>query len=276
MNLTLDLRPSTLITCAPGPAYFGVTNFSAHNIKQVSNEQKALDQHHALVTTIEKAGCKVVILSELPGHPNSVFTKDPSVCTPQGYIKLRMGLPSREGEEQWMAETLERIGVPCVKAIEAPGIIEGGDIILAEKVAFIGQSSRTNAEGIRQISRQFDEMEYEIRTAAVHSPFLHLGGPMTLVSPDTLLCVRNLFPESFFKGFQRIEVPHTGFMSGNVIPLPNRQVIADQTNLPAITALRQQGFKVYPLDLSEFVKGTGGPSCLILQVKYQFAVGSWQ
>ncbi|MBL7137160.1 MAG: amidinotransferase [Bacteroidales bacterium] len=265
--MNLEPHLPTLITCAPGPAYFGVTDLHVHHLTQVADKHRASEQHDSLIQTIEQAGTKVINLEELPGHPNSVFTKDPAVCTPQGYIQLRMGLLSREGEEPWMAEKLDRIGVPCIKAIEAPGTVEGGDVILAEKVAFIGQSSRTNAEGVRQISHLLGGMGYEIRAAVVHSPFLHIGGSMTLVSPDTILCVRDLFQESFFKGFQRIELPPAGFISGNVIPLSNRQVIADQANLPAITALRQQGFKVYPLDLTEFVKGTGGPSCLILQVK---------
>jgi N-dimethylarginine dimethylaminohydrolase len=31
--------------------------------------------------------------------------------------------------------------------------------------------------------------------------------------------------------------------------------------------LRRAGFRVHPLDLSEFVKGTGGPSCLVLPLE---------
>ena len=265
--MILDTETPILITCSPGLAYFGVSDLQGHHITQVANKQQAAEQHDSLVQTIEQAGTKVINLQELLEHPNSVFTKDTAVCTPQGYIRVRMGLPSREGEEQWMAEILDRIGVPCVGAIESPGTVEGGDVILAEKVAFVGHSSRTNSTGIQQLSHLIARMGYEVRTASVPSPFLHIGGAMTLVSPDTILCVSGIFPESMFKGFQRLEVPHTGFISGNVILLNNRQVIADQANLPAITALRQHEFKVSPLDLSEFVKGAGGPSCLILQVK---------
>lgn len=176
-----------------------------------------------------------------------------------------MGLPSRESEEIWMAESLERIGIPCIGVIEAPGTVEGGDVILANDVAFIGQSSRTNSAGLQQLSLLLSSHGYEIRTTLVPSLFLHLGGAITLLTPDTILCVNGLLPEWMFKGFQRIEVPHTGFISGNVIPLGERQVIADQSNTAAIKALQHHGFTVYPLDLSEFVKGTGGPSCMILQ-----------
>jgi len=256
----------SLITCTPGPSYFSVTDLHGHHITQIADNQRAIEQHNSLIQTIQHARIKVINLQELPGHPNSVFTKDTAVCTSKGYIRVRMGLPSREGEEQWMAESLDRIGVPCIGTIEAPGTVEGGDVILADNIAFIGHSARTNPAGINQLSNLFRKSGYEIRTAKVPAPFLHLGGAFTLVSPDTILCVRGLFPEIIFKGFQRIEVPHTGFISGNVIPLENRQAIADQANLPAIKTLRQKGFKVYTIDLSEFIKGAGGPSCLILSV----------
>ena len=207
-----------------------------------------------------------MIIPELPGHPNSLFTKDTAVCTPEGYIKLNMGLPSRGGEERWMAEVLDEIGIPCCGVIEPPGTVEGGDIILAGNIAFVGHSNRTNREGIRQISKIFESMKVEVRVHIVPHPFLHIGGTMTLVNPETVLCVSNLFPAQFFAGFQCIEVPDTGFISGNVIPLKNNHVIADQANLSACCALQSHGFTIQPLNLSEFIKGTGGPSCLILQV----------
>ena len=38
------------------------------------------------------------------------------------------------------------------------------------------------------------------------------------------------------------------------------------TNITTIEILKQKGYRVHSLDLSEFLKGTGGPSCLILPV----------
>ncbi|TSA25667.1 MAG: amidinotransferase [Bacteroidetes bacterium] len=265
-----------LIVSPPGPAYFNVTDLARHNITKPTDPELAAQQHLTLVKTLEQTGCGVIYRPELPGHPNSVFTKDPIVCTPRGYIILRMGLPSRMGEELWMAEFLDKAGIPCIGSIRPPGTVEGGDVILAGKIAFLGRSTRTNRAGVRQIGDLLEKVGFEIRTAAVPAPFLHVGGAVSLVSPDTLLCVKGLFPDSFLDGFQRIEVPNTGFINGNVISAGNRSVVAELSNQPAIEALRRHQYSVYPVDLSEFVKGTGGPSCLILEVKYQLAIGSWQ
>ncbi len=44
----------------------------------------------------------MINIPELANHPNSVFTRDTALCTPNGYIKLRLGLESRQGEEEWI------------------------------------------------------------------------------------------------------------------------------------------------------------------------------
>lgn len=264
--MTLDPESPTLITCSPGPAYFGASSLKIDNITQLPDSKEAANQHLALVRAIEQSGTGVINIQELPEHPNSVFTKDTAVCTPKGYVRLRMGLPSRTGEEDWMADVLGSLGKKRIGSIELPGTVEGGDIILAENIAFIGHSSRTNLSGIEQFSSLLMKFGYEIRIARVPEPFLHLGGTLTLVSKDTILCVGGLFPDSLFNGFHVIEVPNNGFISGNVIALPDKQVIADQSNDSTISALKREGFTVYPVDLSEFIKGTGGPSCLILKV----------
>jgi dimethylargininase len=109
-------------------------------------------------------------------------------------------------------------------------------------------------------------MGFEIRTLDLPPPHLHIGGAMSMVGPRTVLCCRDLFPTNFFEGFETIEVPCSEATSGNVIALGGRQVIAVRENKETVTALKQRGFTVHALGLSEFVKGRGGPSCLILPV----------
>ena len=254
------------VVCTPKTEYFRVNNVEEHNISQIANRKRAIYQHDRLKSILRESGCEVIDVSELLGHPNSVFTRDTSLCTPKGYIKLRMGLPSRRGEEEWMARILGSLGEPNVGEIEEPGTVEGGDIILAGSVAFIGHSRRTNEEGIKQISRMLGDMGYEIRTTVVPPPYLHLGGAMSVIGPECVLFCKDIFPEGFFRGFCGIEVSCDTFIGGNVICLGNDKVIANATNVKVIERLRRMKITVHIVDLSEFVKGTGGPSCLIMPI----------
>ena len=254
--------------CTPGREYFSVTDLKSHNITEIPNAEKTLEQFFILKTIIQKAGCDVVDAPELAGHPNSVFTRDVSVVTPRGYIKLRMGLDSRTGEEEWMASILDLLGESCAGEIKAPGTVEGGDIILAGNVAFIGHSQRTNLSGINQVSAFLKKMDYEVRIHRMEFRYLHLGGAMSMIGTQRILCCRGVFPESFFKGFETMEVPHRGPSTGNVICLDENEVIANVAeNAETIRALEEKGVKVHSIDLSEFRKGTGGPTCLILPIE---------
>ena len=132
--------------------------------------------------------------------------------------------------------------------------------------SFVGLSKRTNEEGVNQISAILSNMNFEVRSVTVPEPFLHLGGAMSIISPDIVLYCQGIFPLNFFDSFNRIEVPRDNFVAGNVLSLENHEVISEKTNTIAINILKQKGYRVHSLDLSEFIKGTGGPSCLILPV----------
>ncbi|UCD23594.1 MAG: hypothetical protein JSW51_11205 [Gemmatimonadota bacterium] len=57
-------------------------------------------------------GADVIDLPELAGHPNSEFTRDISLCTSAGHIRLRMGVVGRSGEEEWMSQAFTSLEMP--------------------------------------------------------------------------------------------------------------------------------------------------------------------
>ncbi len=261
-------RLTKVAVCTPGKEYFGVTDFKPHNITALADPERTIKQFSYLRSILEKAGCEVIDVPELGGHPNSIFTRDVSLVTPRGYVRLRMGLESRRGEEEWMARALDALGEPCVEEIKAPGTVEGGDIILAGSVAFVGHSQRTNTDGVRQISKILEDMDYEVRIQTMGKRYLHLGGAMSMIGSRRILCCRDVFPDDFFEGFDTVEAAPRGPGTGNVIFLDDNEVVANSAeNAEAIRELEKQGVRVHAIDLSEFRKGTGGPTCLILPIE---------
>ena len=255
------------IVSTPIYEYFHVKNLGRHNMTLSPDKNKSIKQHNELKKTMQNFGCYIIDVKELKGHPNSVFVKDTAICTSNGYIKLRMGLTSRRGEEQWISKTLESLNIPLIASLKEPATAEGGDVVLAGNVAFIGCSSRTNKEGATEISHILSNMGYKTRITNVPLPFLHIGGAMTVLDNNCIVHCKQVFPDDFFKYFKEIEIPCNTFISGNVINLGKNEVIAEISNMLLIRALQENGFIVHSIDLSEFVKGTGGPSCLVLSVK---------
>jgi dimethylargininase len=267
VNMNEGSRLKSVIVCAPVYEYFKAVDLHAHNISQIADRDRAVEQHDHLCTIMRDSGVQVLCIPELRGHPNSVFTRDTCVCVSLGFVQLRMGLASRQGEEVWMAQFLESRDIPQYGAVQSPGTVEGGDVILAGNVVFVGRSRRSNSEGIEQISRLFTQLGLDVRIVDVPRPRLHIGGMMSMIGPRRVLCCEELFPEGFFKGFEVISVPADTFISGNVICLDENVVIAEKCNIPAIQSLKEHGVQVHDIDLSEFVKGRGGPTCLIMPVE---------
>jgi dimethylargininase len=255
-----------VVACAPRREYFEVADPASHNIGDIADPKKATDQHRKLQAVLRRAGVRVVNLTELTGHPNSVFARDAGLVTPDGYIKLRMGLETRRGEEEWMASALDSLGLPCAGKIEDPGTVEGGDVILAGEAVFVGLSARTNRSGLRQLSRLLVRMGFEVRSLRLPSDHFHIGGLMSAIGPRSVICCRDFFPGGFFDGYEVIKIPCPEDSSANVIALGNKRVVVEQACRGTARALREAGFVTHLVDLSEFVKGRGGPTCLIMPV----------
>jgi dimethylargininase len=259
-------RLTRVVVCAPGDEYCQVRDLERHNLVERADPQQAMEQHRALKHCLADCGAEVIDVPELTDHPNSVFTRDTALCTPHGYIRLRLGLETRRGEEEWMSEILSSLGEPLVGAIEAPGTVEGGDVILAGSVAFVGRSMRTNDQGVEQLGALLGAMDCEMRVIPLPDSILHLDKAMMLVGPDRAMYCRGLIPEDSLRGFEAIEIGCSGPTTANVICLGGNEVIVERSNDAVGRQLEAQGLTVHLLDLSEFVKGSGGPNCLILPV----------
>ena len=260
------LRLKKVIVVPPEKEYFNVENLKAHNIMERADVEKAKKQHAKLRELMRSAGADVIKFSELKGHPNSVFTMDTSLPLGDAFVQLRMGLTTRRGEDEWMSEILKNMGLEKIGEIKEPGTAEGGDLIPAYPYFFIGLSRRTNREGAEQLKRILERLGYEIRLIPVAEMHLHLGGAMTLIGEDRILACKSI-PRELLRGFEVIYMDCRTFITGNVINLGEERVIVEERNAEARYKLEKIGYEVFPLNLSEFVKGSGGPSCLILAIE---------
>lgn len=255
------------VVCTPRVEYArGARDLEKHNIGELSRPEIAIQQHDRLKAAITAFGAEVLDIPELPDHPNSVFTRDTALCTPQGYIELRLGLETRRGEGAWMAKGLDEMGIARVGKITAPGTVEGGDVVLAGQVAFIGRSLRTNEAGIKQLSSMLKTMGYEIRVIELPDTILHIDKALMALGPRELLFCPELVSKREIEGFEAIGIPCGEDTTANIICLGDRELIVNRSNMVAIARLEEVGYKVHNLDLGEFAKGMGGPNCLIMPV----------
>jgi N-dimethylarginine dimethylaminohydrolase len=207
---------------------------------------------------------------------DSIYVRDASVLTPHGVVLSRMGKSQRMGEPSAQRLAFEHAGIPVVGTIEAPGQLEGGDVVwLDARTVAVGWGYRTNREGIRQ----FEALLGNTIDVCAIVPLPHWNGAgdvfhlMSILSPvdhDLAVVYSPLMPVPFRtmlleRGCQLVEVPDDEFesMAANVLAVGPRRCVMLDGNPRTREALERAGaeVRVYPgTEIS--LKGGGGPTCL--------------
>jgi len=251
---------------SPQLNYYGVPSYN-----------KALADYESFTELLTSFGAEVYFLPiDDSTSLDSVYTHDPCVISNGGIILCNMGKEARLSEPDAVKDYFESIDIPILGQIEAPGTLEGGDIVwLNERIAAVGEGYRSNAEGIRQFKALLGNLVDEV----ISVPLPHWAGPgdclhlMSNISPidhDLYLVYSRLLPVPFRKyllhrQIQLIEVPDKEYdsMGCNVLALAPRKVIMIEGNPITRQLLEREGVEIHTYDGSEIsLKGAGGPTCL--------------
>src|SRR5690606_30136263 len=120
----------------------------------------AVRQHREYVRALEEAGLAVQILPPEEDLPDAVFVEDTAVIVDECAVLARPGIESRRPEIEAIAPAIE--AVRPIHRIEAPGTLDGGDVLRIGRTFFVGQTPRTNAEGTRQPAAFLEPHGYEL------------------------------------------------------------------------------------------------------------------
>jgi len=220
----------------------------------------AVAQHEAYCDALTGSGLSVTVLPADPACPDGVFVEDTAVVLDGLAVIGRAGVDARQGEHDPIAERLGE-GM-ALRRIEAPGTLEGGDVLRLGRRLFVGLSARTNDDGAAQLARFASECGIETTAVPVRE-VLHLKTAVTAVDDQTLLAAGEMTRQDAFAGFRVLAVPATEAGAANCLRVNDRLFIpagAPRT----LDVLVSAGFDPVPVDISEFAKMDGGPTCLSL------------
>ena len=83
--------------------------------------------------------------------PDAVFVEDTVVMYDRNVAVItRPGAESRKPEIGDVEKVVEALGL-SLNRIQAPGTLDGGDVLKVGDTVYVGRGGRTNAEGIRQL-----------------------------------------------------------------------------------------------------------------------------
>ena len=219
-------------------------------------------QHDNYADTLESCGVEVLKLPEMEDFPDSVFIEDVAIVTPFFALITNPGADSSKGETEGLSDILAPYFMD-VESIEAPGTLDGGDVLQVGDHFFIGISERTNLNGAFQLILILKKQMLTGSTIQINK-LLHLKSGISYLGNNNLLLGEELSDHPSFEEFNLIKVDRDEAYAANAI-LVNNRIILPAGYPKTKSKIEIEGYQTIELDMSEFQKLDGGLSCLSLR-----------
>uniref|UniRef100_A0A0N5A3S4 Amidinotransferase n=1 Tax=Parastrongyloides trichosuri TaxID=131310 RepID=A0A0N5A3S4_PARTI len=240
----------------------------------VVDREKAMTQWIELKNVIEKEGVEVLVLDQVNGLPDMVFTCNSGLVYKNKVYLAKFRYPQRAGEEKhfrkWFKDNnFEIYGDKYEECFEG-----GGDAFFSDyKTLWAGYGQRTDKKVYEKIKNMGND-EFEIVICElVHPKFYHMDTCMSPYSDTGCLW----YPPAFSKASQdkireklpnSIEIDDDEALAFVCNAICIRKTIISPIGIKESTKkkLNEQGFKVKEVDMSEFMKSGGGCQCLVMKL----------
>jgi dimethylargininase len=213
-------------------------------------------QHTAYSEAVAACGWVVAQAPAAEDCPDSVFIEDAVVICEDLAVLTRPGAPARRAEMAGVAPAVRSLGLRTAQ-IQAPGTLDGGDVLQAGHTVYVGRGGRTNGAGIRQLRALLAPMGRTVIAVPLHG-VLHLKSAVTALPDGTFLLLPELVPASLFPAVRPVDEE----AGCHVVPLGGDQVLIAASAPRTAGLLDDLGFTPVVVDISEFEKLEGCVTCL--------------
>ena len=219
---------------------------------------RAVQQHEQYCRMLRQRGIEVHTLDVNREFPDCAFVEDTAIVLDEVALLASMGTESRRGEPAGIESELRRYRE--VRRIELPATIEGGDVLAVDRTLLVGLSSRTNQAGVDAVESVVGPYGYRVMPVRVHG-CLHLKTACTWLDDRTLLVNPEWVDTEVLSEFELLCVPKDEPWAANVTRI-GRSLWISAHHIRTASMIREMGFDVEAVDISEFAKAEGGVTCL--------------
>lgn len=232
------------------------------------NIERALEQHSEFVRTLKENNIDVILLPYHKKYPEQVFTRDIGFTLGQTIFVANMATDIRAGEEDILKQWLEDEEISYYNLAEER--IEGGDVLIDRDTIYVGLSNRTDQKAFEQLQRLLNQ--FHVMPVPFEEKYLHLDCVLNIVSPEVALIYPKALEQreiDFFAArYDLIEVSEEEqFQLGtNVLSIGNKRILSLPINKNVNKQLRDRGFQVMEVDITEIIKSGGSFRCCTLPI----------
>jgi len=247
------MNPRHALVREPGNLY--TSCLSEHPLHHTVSLKKARQQHAKYCETLLELGLELMYVPRDDNHPDSCFVEDNAVIENGKALICRMAKTSRRGEQTEVAAVLE-MEMPIKWAI-TPAFIEGGDVIHVEGKLISGISGRTNYEGVAQMQEWLN-----VPVSTIFDPnIMHLKSYVTYLGKGIMIATEKYAHHPALEGYNILIPPAKDEYAADTLSVGETILMAagyDTTQ----TMVREAGFDVISMDVSEIQKCDGALTCL--------------
>jgi dimethylargininase len=234
-----------------------------HIERQPVDVDLAMRQWHGYVAALRANGWETIEVPAMEECPDGVFIEDDVVMYGDRAVVARPGADERKPETAAIADLLGALGYDVV-SIEAPGTLDGGDVLKHDGTVWVGLGGRTNRAGFDQLAAYLEPYGAQVVPVPI-SKVLHLKSAVTALPDGTVVGYEpHVDDPDVWPSF--LGVPEE---SGSHVVLLGGDTVLMSTDAPESKRLfEQHGLDVVAVDISEFIKLEGCVTCLSVRLRH--------
>jgi dimethylargininase len=258
------MRGQRAIVRRPGPRL--ADGLVTHIEKSEVDLDLAMRQWQGYVDALVAAGWQVIEMPPAQDCPDSVFVEDVLVVHGPLAVVTNPGAEERKPETAGVAELAHDLGLEVAR-IEGPGTLDGGDVLRVVEpegtTMYVGLGARTNGEGVRQLADLMSPLGVRVQAVPCERA-LHLKSAVTALPDGTVIGWDPVVDDK--DAFPRYQgMPEEG--GAHVIRIGEDHLLMASSAPRSAELIRERGYTVTTVDISEFEKLEGCVTCLSVRLR---------
>ena len=222
----------------------------------------AAAQWDAYCGAMREAGWELVEVPPADDCPDAVFVEDVLVVHGDLAVVTRPGAPQRRPETAGVEQVVRDLGLR-VERVEGPATLDGGDVLRAGGVAYVGLGGRTDCAGVARLAELLEPSGTPVRAVPV-TRALHLKSAVTALPDGTVIGWGPVVDDpGVFPRFE--QVPEEG--GAHVVVLTDDHVLMAASAPLTAASFRARGLRVTTVDISELERLEGCVTCLSVRIR---------
>jgi len=235
---------------------------------------RAQAQHDILVRTLRDRGVTVTELAVETESAAACLIADGAILFAGGAVLARPAQVERRHEITALEAALSGLGVPIIGRIEAPGLLDATDVIVAGETVYVGivtgaqgQRQRSNAPGRAQLEAFASRAGKRVVELPIAADVAHLRNVFSIVGAATAIAAPEKVDLRAVRDLELVELPRGEEYAAGVLALGEKRVLANLRFRESLLLMRKAKIAVEAIDLWEFGKAGAGVFSLVLPVK---------